>query len=242
MVTITAVLGALNNTATMTVVLPTITNLRYAAPVEYAVGALAAGPVIGDLNGDGKPDVVISDINANTVIFFKGNGDGTFTRGASIGSGASQPYTNTKPVDLNGDGKLDVIASNYASGSVSVFLGNGAGAFRYLFPIHQARHPVLTMSHGERRYWEHAHNDLVQFPIELGAAGCALVLLCFCHPLAVLIRHRFWANPLATGGVLGLLSLLAYAWWDFPFQCPAILVTWCALWPAIALWVRFEEP
>ncbi len=121
-------------------------------------------------------------------------------------------------------------------------LGVGAGAFRYLFPIHQARHPVLTMSHGERRYWEHAHNDLVQFPIELGAAGCALVLLCLCHPLAVLIRHRFWANPLATGGVLGLLSLLAYAWWDFPFQCPAILVTWCALWPAIALWVKFEEP
>ncbi|MBL9202934.1 MAG: O-antigen ligase family protein [Opitutaceae bacterium] len=120
-------------------------------------------------------------------------------------------------------------------------LGVGAGAFRYVFPIYQARHPELTLSGGERRYWEHAHNDLVQFPIELGLPGTALGLLGFGWLLLVLVRNHFWEKPLGACGTLGLGLLLAYAWWDFPFQCPAILITWCALWPALALWVKFEE-
>jgi hypothetical protein len=121
-------------------------------------------------------------------------------------------------------------------------LGVGAGAFRHVFPIYQAKHPVLTMSLGERRHWEHAHNDLVQFPIELGLAGCALGLLGLGYGLLVLVRHRFWASPPAACTVLGLLLLVPYAGWDFPFQCPAILITWGALWPAAALWARLEDP
>jgi hypothetical protein len=41
--------------------------------------------------------------------------------------------------------------------------------------------------------------------------------------------------------VFGALLTLGYAWWDFPFQCHAILVTWCSLWPAVALWTHFGE-
>ncbi|MDP3071630.1 MAG: O-antigen ligase family protein [Opitutaceae bacterium] len=119
--------------------------------------------------------------------------------------------------------------------------GVGAGAFRYLFPIHQAKHPALTMSLGERRHWEHAHNDVVQFPIELGLPGVALGLLALGYALLTLVRHHFWDHPLGACGVLGLLLLPVYAWWDFPFQSPAILITWCALWPVIALWVKVEE-
>ena len=40
---------------------------------------------------------------------------------------------------------------------------------------------------------------------------------------------------------MGLLALLAYSWFDFPFQCPAILITWCAMWPVVTLWTQFEE-
>lgn len=129
---------------------------------------------------------------------------------------------------------LEMLAENRATGV-------GAGAFRYLFPIHQAKHPELTMSHGERRHWEHAHNDLVQLPIELGFAGAALGLLALGCALLMLSRNHFWDHPLGACGVLGLALLLVYAWWDFPFQCPAILITWCALWPVLVLWVKFEE-
>jgi hypothetical protein len=41
--------------------------------------------------------------------------------------------------------------------------------------------------------------------------------------------------------LLGLALTVVYSWWDFPFQCPAILLTWCALWPAVVLWTQFEE-
>jgi hypothetical protein len=55
-------------------------------------------------------------------------GDGSFTQGASYTVG-SNPY-HLASADLNGDGKLDVVASNYSSNSVSVLLGNGDGTFR----------------------------------------------------------------------------------------------------------------
>jgi hypothetical protein len=54
--------------------------------------------------------------------------DGSFTQGASYTVG-SNPY-HLVSADLNGDGKLDVVASNYSSNSVSVLLGNGDGTFR----------------------------------------------------------------------------------------------------------------
>ena len=59
--------------------------------------------------------------------------------------------------------------------------------------------------------------------------------------LLTLIRGYFWENALSATVVLGLLAILAYGWWDFPFQCPAILITWLALWSAIVIWTHFEE-
>jgi hypothetical protein len=56
-----------------------------------------------------------------------------------------------------------------------------------------------------------------------------------------LVRSYFWENAFSVATVLGLLLLVAYSWFDFPFQCPAILVTWCALWPAVTLWTQYEE-
>jgi hypothetical protein len=54
--------------------------------------------------------------------------------------------------------------------------GIGAGSFRYIFPIYQHRHPELVTTGGERLFWEHAHNDIVQFPIELGIVGFGLLV------------------------------------------------------------------
>ena len=119
--------------------------------------------------------------------------------------------------------------------------GVGAGSFRFLFTTYQARYPELVVHNGEQRFWEHAHNDLVQFPIELGAAGTGLVLLAGGYWLVALGRARGWRNPPAAATMAGALLALGGAWWDFPFQCPAILITWCVLWAAATMWARFEE-
>ncbi|WP_244501951.1 FG-GAP-like repeat-containing protein [Terriglobus roseus] len=63
----------------------------------------------GDLNGDGRLDLVFFDGSVN---FLFGQGDGTFARNAAIG-----PYTSSSTggaivtADLNSDGMLDVIVS-----------------------------------------------------------------------------------------------------------------------------------
>jgi O-antigen ligase len=120
--------------------------------------------------------------------------------------------------------------------------GAGAGSFRFVFPVYQHRNPKLvTNPWGGRQYWEQAHNDILQFPAELGVIGTGLIVIGLAWWLLHLLRSFFWENALSVCVVGGLLMLLAYSWWDFPFQCPAILITWCALWPLVTLWTQFEE-
>ena len=82
---------------------------------------------IGDFNGDGKDDLVVTDYISNKVKVLLGNGDGTFASpvNSSVGSGAFF----VKVGDFNGDGKADLVTSNGVSKDVSILLGNGDGTF-----------------------------------------------------------------------------------------------------------------
>ncbi|MBI5689902.1 MAG: O-antigen ligase family protein [Verrucomicrobia bacterium] len=120
-------------------------------------------------------------------------------------------------------------------------LGIGAGSYRFVFPLYQHRHPELVSFQGRRIFFEHAHNDILEIPIELGITGVLLLLAGLGWFLFALVRSYFWENALSASVVLGLLLLLGYGWWDFPFQCPAILITWLTLWTIITMWTQFEE-
>jgi Bacterial Ig-like domain (group 3)/FG-GAP-like repeat len=107
-------------------------------------GGFATAIAVADLNGDGKPDVVVANCSAtpsatcddsgnSTVSVLLGNGDGTFQAAAAYGSGGSHA-TSIAVADLNGDGKPDLLVANdcqsCANGSVGVLLGNGDGTFQ----------------------------------------------------------------------------------------------------------------
>ena len=81
----------------------------------------------GDLNGDGKADMVSMD--EVFLYVWIGNGDGTFTQTTSYYLGGVKGETVLLR-DLNGDGRLDAITSNADPASVSVYLGNGDGTFQ----------------------------------------------------------------------------------------------------------------
>jgi hypothetical protein len=118
----------------------------FQSAVTYSTGAyLAQSVAVGDVNGDGIPDVVVANTcetvgqyscfyETGAVSVLLGNGDGTFQPAAISGSGGLGAYSVALG-DLNGDGKLDIVVTNTYEqggndGSVSVLLGNGDGTFQ----------------------------------------------------------------------------------------------------------------
>jgi hypothetical protein len=115
---------------------------------------------------------------------------------------------------------LDLLADRWPRGI-------GAGGFRYVFPQYIGRFDASYQ--GGRLYWEHTHNDWLELPIELGLAGVTLIGAGGLWWLAALGRGRLWRRLPALLLALGLWQTLAHAAVDFPFQNPAILVTWLVL-------------
>ena len=100
----------------------------FQAQQTYATGIDPESVVIGDVNGDGKPDLVVANRYSDDVGVMMGNGNGTFQAQQTFATGV-RPYM-TAFGDLTGDGKTDIVVANFGSASVSVLLGNGNGTFQ----------------------------------------------------------------------------------------------------------------
>jgi hypothetical protein len=99
------------------------TNRTYLSPCE---NIQYCGLVIGDFNGDGKPDVATAAFT--TLQVRPGNGDGTF--GVPIITPLTGPWASDIAAgDFNGDGKLD-LAETDIDGGFYILLGNGDGTFQ----------------------------------------------------------------------------------------------------------------
>ncbi|MCO6509830.1 MAG: VCBS repeat-containing protein [Aridibacter famidurans] len=85
----------------------------------------------GDFNGDGNLDVAIDNISGtNNMNILLGNGAGGFADAPGspftvVGTGVFGNATG----DLDGDGDLDLLVSNLTATTVTVFRGDGTGAF-----------------------------------------------------------------------------------------------------------------
>ncbi len=109
------------------------------------VGSQPQGVVSGDINGDGKMDLMCANYAANTVSVLTNNGSGGFVLAATLSSGIG--ISGLTAADVNGDGKMDILAGNAAPGgsAFSVFTNNGSGGF--------ALAATLSAGSGSRPGW-----------------------------------------------------------------------------------------
>ncbi len=116
--------------------------------------------------------------------------------------------------------------------------GVGAGGFRYLFPEY-IKHKPLIYERGQL-FWEHAHNDWLEIPVELGLTGVLLLAATAGWLGWTWIRGGGWRHPLVLLIGLGICQVMVHAVMDFPFQNPAILVTWWALLIISLRWLELD--
>jgi len=103
-------------------------NGTFGTPAYYPVaidGVYAgAGIAIGDVNGDGKPDVVVGSGGGATAIVYLNKGGGTFKVNGTVGSVPLYATNNVVLADINNDKKLDIVVPD-GFGDVYTFYGTG---------------------------------------------------------------------------------------------------------------------
>lgn len=107
--------------------------------VSYGTGAYAAESVaVADVNGDGKPDLVVANFcgptscplpGSGTVTVLLGNDDGTFQTPSAYSAGGYWGAFSVGVADVNGDGWPDLLINNFegyedGASSVGVLLSN----------------------------------------------------------------------------------------------------------------------
>ena len=87
--------------------------ISFAPKVDYTIGWQGNGITIGDLDGDGKPDITVSQsFNPSTIAIFK---NVSFSGVISLQAKLDLPIrgSHIKLADLDGDGKLDIATSSH---------------------------------------------------------------------------------------------------------------------------------
>ena len=99
----------------------------FASAVDYATAPGPLGMTFGDLNGDGRADLVSANAVAANISVRLANGDGTFA--AATDYPVQNGPRSVAAADFNGDGFLDLAVANSQSHTISALINNGDGTF-----------------------------------------------------------------------------------------------------------------
>jgi hypothetical protein len=95
-----------------------------------AGGGYGMGVAVGDYNGDGYPDIYVTQVGRN--ILYRNNGDGTFTDVTEkAGVGAAGWSTSAVWFDYDNDGKLDLFVCQFAEFDLLHGCGKDAAGMRH---------------------------------------------------------------------------------------------------------------
>jgi hypothetical protein len=127
--------GDVNDASSTSAWVPQTVNARpgdgFLTAANYTAGYAPQSVAVGDLNGDGRADLVVANADSPNVSVLLGKGDGTFQAAVNYALGVWP--TSAAIGDFNGDGKADLVVTNsptFNSAYVSILLGNGDGTFQ----------------------------------------------------------------------------------------------------------------
>ena len=102
---------------------------QFEAAANYETGVSPNAVAIGDLNGDGRPDLAVGDNNGISILFQNPTSPGTFQPLTVL---PTSPATSVAIADVNGDNRADIVAANETN--VVVFLENAANTGTFSAP------------------------------------------------------------------------------------------------------------
>src|SRR4051812_33577301 len=113
--------------ATTTMALPAAAGAApFTQSTTFVPGQAPFALAAGDLNRDGKADLVVANFGSSRLFVMLGDGAGHLTKAAG------SPITVDPPRavaigDVNSDGMADLVTSSTSNGKIDVLLGNGGG-------------------------------------------------------------------------------------------------------------------
>ncbi len=121
---------------------------------NFSTGTLAYRITSGDVNGDGKPDLITANRNSNNIsVLLNNTNPGTTIPGFLAKSDFANGFTS-QPQDVfigdfNGDGKPDFAAANSGTDNVSVFINRAD----FPLPVELASFIALTQNQNVTLKW-----------------------------------------------------------------------------------------
>ncbi|MFY7964437.1 MAG: FG-GAP-like repeat-containing protein, partial [Chitinophagaceae bacterium] len=98
----------------------TTTAINFATKIEYNTGTTPRSIAIGDIDGDAKLDIIVTNAGASSISTLRNTTiAGTFSVAAKVDYAVGLDPISVALGDITADGKLDVIVSNYNAGNVS---------------------------------------------------------------------------------------------------------------------------